>query len=192
MEDSELVEKLKEGNEEAFRKVLATYQKLVLNCAFKFLRNKESAEDVTQEVFLEVFESIRSFKGQSRLSTWIYRIAVTKSLNEIKHQKRKKRFAVLLNLFDESREEERFLASEGSGPEKGIENQERAQILSRALAKLPESQRIAFALSKVEGMSYEEISSLLSVSIPAVESLLHRAKANLATQLYSYYKKQLS
>jgi len=84
MEDLELIEKLKNGEAESFRLVVEKYQKLVLNCAYKFLRNRESAEDITQEVFIEVFESIRSFKEQSQLSTWIYRIAVTKSLNTAK------------------------------------------------------------------------------------------------------------
>jgi RNA polymerase sigma factor, sigma-70 family len=103
MEDIELIEKLKSGDSETFRLDVEKYQKLVLNCAYKFLRNRESAEDITQEVFIEVFESIRSFKAQSQLSTWIYRIAVTKSLNHIKSLKRKKRFAMVVSLFSEDK-----------------------------------------------------------------------------------------
>lgn len=150
MNDLELIEKLKGGDDEAFRLVVGKYQKLVLNCSYKFLRNKEAAEDITQEVFLEVFESIHSFRGESRLSTWIYRITVAKSLNYLKSLKRKKRFAVIVSLFEKEEAEERILASASNGPDELLENQDRARILQWALNKLPENQRIAFTLSSTE------------------------------------------
>ncbi len=191
MEDIELVEKLKSGDSETFRLVVERYQKLVLNCTFKFLRSKETAEDITQEVFIEVFESIRSFKAQSQLSTWIYRIAVTKSLNHIKSLKRKKRFAMVASLFSEDKAEEDIAAPEKTNPDQELENQERAKILTWALDKLPENQRVAFTLSKYNEMSYEEISSMMNMSIPSVESLIHRAKTNLKKELYAYYKNNM-
>lgn len=191
MNDLELIEKLKGGDDEAFRLVVGKYQKLVLNCSYKFLRNKEAAEDITQEVFLEVFESIHSFRGESRLSTWIYRITVAKSLNYLKSLKRKKRFAVIVSLFEKEEAEERILASASNGPDELLENQDRARILQWALNKLPENQRIAFTLSRYREMSYEEISLIMATSIPSVESLLHRAKSNLKKLLYAYYKKHL-
>jgi RNA polymerase sigma factor (sigma-70 family) len=101
MEDLEIVDKLQSGDSETFRLLVEKYQKLVFNCTYKFVRNKESAEDLTQEVFIEVFESIHSFRADSQLSTWIYRIAVTKSLNHLKSLKRKKRFAMVVSLFGE-------------------------------------------------------------------------------------------
>ncbi|WP_309446686.1 sigma-70 family RNA polymerase sigma factor [Clostridium sp.] len=191
MEDLEIIKKLKSGNDEAFRIVVEKYQKLVLNCSYKFLRNRESAEDITQEVFLEVFESINSFRADSKLSTWIYRIAVTKSINHLKSMKRKKRFAMLLHLFGEDEIENQISAPENMSPDKALENQDRTKILTWALEKLPENQRIAFTLSKYNEMSYEEISSLLNTSISSVESLIHRAKTNLKKKLYNYYKKNL-
>jgi RNA polymerase sigma-70 factor, ECF subfamily len=191
MDDREIVEKLKSGDDVAFRLVVEKYHTLVLNCSYKFLRNRESAEDLTQEVFLEVFESIGSFRGNSQLSTWIYRIAVTKSLNHIKHLQRKKRFAFLVSLFDRGETEERIAAHEHTSPAHELENQERARVLDWALKTLPDNQRIAFTLSKVNGMSYEEISTIMNTSIPSVESLIHRAKTNLKKRLFSYYKEQL-
>lgn len=191
MTDTELINKLKDRDEEAYRAMLDLYQKMVLNCSYKFLRNRETSEDVTQEVFLQVFESVYAFRGDSKLSTWIYRITVTKCLNQIKKQKRKKRFARLVNLFGEDRVEDRIAAPENSGPEKELENQERARILGLALEKLPDTQRIAFTLSKYKELSYEEISQILNTSISSVESLIHRAKQNLKKWLYDYYKKQL-
>jgi len=191
MEDSELIILLKNKNDEAFRFVVDKYQRMVLNCTFKFLRNKESAEDITQEVFVEVFESINSFRADSKLSTWIYRIAVTKSLNHLKSLTRKKRFAVLTSLFRKDDMEEEFSSPDELNQEQLLENQDRARILAWALGKLPENQRIAFTLSKNKEMSYEEISLVLNTTVSAVESLIHRAKDNLRKRLYIYYKKHL-
>lgn len=191
MEDPDLIKELKSGNEVAFRAVIEKYQRLVLNCSFKFVRNRETAEDLTQEVFMEVFESIGSFRAESKLSTWIYRIAVTKSLNHLKSMKRKKRFATLLHLFGED-EVEKYIAAPGNmSPDNVLENQDRAKILNLALEKLPENQRIAFTLSKYDEMSYDEISAILNTSISSVESLIHRAKINLKKKLYYYYKRNL-
>jgi RNA polymerase sigma-70 factor, ECF subfamily len=191
MDDLEIVEKLKNGDYDVFPVVVEKYQRLVLNCSFKFLRNKESAEDLTQEVFTEVFESIRSFRGDSRLSTWIYRIAVTKSLNHLKSQKRKKRFAVFVSLFEADEKEERFSDQASPSPDSELENQDRARILSWAIDKLPANQKIAFTLSKYDELNIEEIALIMKTSGTSVESLIHRAKANLKKRLVSYYSKHL-
>ncbi len=187
MDDSEAVDKLKNGDADAFPVIVERYQKSVLNCCYKFLRNRESAEDVTQEVFLEVFESIRSFRGESKLSTWIYRIAVTRSLNQLQSQKRKKRFAVFVSPLDDRGLEDRVPSPGSAAPDSRLENEERADVLARALDRLPRNQKIAFTLSKYDGLSYEEISRIMDASIPSVESLLHRAKVNLRKILASYY-----
>jgi RNA polymerase sigma-70 factor, ECF subfamily len=191
MDELELIKKLRNGDDEAFRIIVGKYQKLVLNCSYKFVRNRESAEDITQEVFVEVFESIHLFRAESKLSTWIYRIAVTKSLNSLKSLKRKKRFGMLVSLFGEDTAEERIPSPDSAGPEQEVENLERAKILNWALEKLPENQRIAFTLSKYDELNYDEISAILNTSISSVESLIHRAKTNLKKILFSYYKKHL-
>jgi RNA polymerase sigma-70 factor (ECF subfamily) len=164
---------------------------MVLNCAYKFLRNAESAEDLTQEVFIEVFESIHTFRGDAQLSTWIYRIAVTKCLNRLKSLKRKKRFAELVSLFGGEETGERLASSESIAPDRELENKERANILRWALERLPENQRVAFTLSKYDEMSYEHIAAIMNTSISSVESLIHRAKTNLKTMLEGYYRKHL-
>jgi RNA polymerase sigma factor (sigma-70 family) len=191
MDDLEIIAKLKLGDDDVFPIVVGKYQKLVLNCAYKFLRNKESAEDITQEVFLEVFESIHAFKGESRLSTWIYRIAVTKSLNHLKSLRRKKRFAVFVSVFEGEKAEDPAASMAMMGPDRQLENQDRARILSWALDRLPDNQRIAFTLSKYDELNYEEISSIMNMSISSIESLLHRAKTNLKKILSRYYKEHL-
>lgn len=191
MEELELVRKLKNGDEEAFRYVLETYHRMVLNCSFKFLRNRESAEDLAQDVFMEVFESINSFKMNSKLSTWIYRITVTKSINHLKSIKRKKRFAFIVSVFGDDDSPEKISSSENMNPDKLLENKDKAAVLKWAIEKLPENQQIAFTLSKHKEMSYEEIAAVLNTTIPSVESLLHRAKKNLRKTLFNYYQKQL-
>jgi RNA polymerase sigma-70 factor (ECF subfamily) len=187
MDDSDLIQRLTLGDEEAFREVVERHQKLVLNCAFKFLRDDRAAEDLTQEVFVEVFESIRTFREEAQLSTWIYRIAVTKSLNVLKSQKRKKRFAAMVSLFAGPEP-----AHNVPGPDELLENSERASLLTRALQRLPENQRVAFTLSKVEGFSYAEVARTMGISVPSVESLIHRARMNLRKRLSAYYRQHLS
>lgn len=191
MEDFELIRQLKDGDETAFRLLVDTYQKFVLNSCYKFVYNRETAEDLTQDVFIEVYRSINVFRADSKLSTWIYRISISKSLDYLKSQKRKKRFAVLKSLFGEDEVEERISAPESIGPDKILENKDRVKVLAWALNKLPENQRIAFTLSKYDEMSYQEIAEILGVSVSSVESLIHRAKQNLKKKLYSYYKKHL-
>jgi RNA polymerase sigma-70 factor (ECF subfamily) len=193
MEERELVNKFKEGDEESFRIIVGKYQKYVLNICFRLTRNKESAEDLTQEVFIEVYRSINYFRGGSKFSTWIYRIAVTKSLDYLKSQKRKKRFAVIKSLFVENdvEAEVKAIADLENNPLQKIEQEDRIKILSIALESLPEKQRVAFILNKYDELSYQEIADILGTTISSIESLIHRAKNNLRKKLYNYYKKHL-
>lgn len=190
MEDIELINRFRKGDDEAFRFIVGRYQKYILNICFRFTHSKENAEDLTQEVFIEVYRSLNNFRGDSKLSTWMYRIAVTKSLDYLKNQKRKKRFAVIKSLFVENSVEAEVesLPDFGNNPQKKIEQEDRMKILSLALESLPEKQRIAFVLNKYDEMSYREIADILGTTIPSVESLIHRAKINLRKKLYNYYK----
>jgi RNA polymerase sigma-70 factor (ECF subfamily) len=133
-----------------------------------------------------VFHSVNEFKGESKISTWLYRIAVTKSLDLLRARKRKKRFAFLQRLGGEND----TLPEPASFVHPGVqlENKERAAILFKALDKLPESQKTAFVLHKTEGLSYQEVAEVLNLSISSVESLMFRAKSNLQKYLADYYK----
>jgi len=191
MEERELLNKLKEKNEESFRIVVDKYQKMVLNTCYRFVLNKETAEDLTQEVFIEVYRSINMFRSESKFSTWIYRIAISKSLDYLKSGKRKKRFAILKSLTENESGKNKFEQipeNENSGLQRLIENEDRIKILAAAVDKLPENQKVAFTLSKYDEMSYQDISEILGVSISSVESLIHRAKVNLRKKLYKFYK----
>jgi len=181
-----LIEQLKQKDESAFKKIVETWQNLVFNTAIGIVQNSEDAEDVAQEVFVQVYESVSTFKGESKFSTWIYRITVTKAMDHIRKKKRKKRFAFIQSLFGLNNE---VLHDPPDFHHPGInlDNKERAAVLFKAIEKLPENQKIAFTLHKIEGLSYQEVSVVMNSTISSVESLLHRAKNNLKKNLRNYY-----
>jgi RNA polymerase sigma factor (sigma-70 family) len=185
-EEHELIQQLIRGDESAFRQIVETRKSLVYNTVLGLLQNPEDAEDVTQEVFIKVYEVIHQFKGESSFSTWLYRIAVTKSLELIRKGKRKKRFAFITSLFGENNEI-RHDPPNDIHPGVIMENREHASKLFEAIRQLPENQRVAFTLHKVEGVPYQEISEIMQLSVSAIESLIHRAKTNLKKILKDYY-----
>ncbi len=186
-----LTEDLKKGDIKSYRILVDEHQKKVLNTCFRFVGNREDAEDLTQEVFIEVYKSISSFRGESQISTWIYRIAVTKSLDFIRKKKRKKRFAILKSTFSGDTVEEDIPDNQNLNPGSKIEEKDRIRILNEALESLPENQRAAFTLSKYDEMSYKEIAEILNTTVSSVESLIHRAKENLKKKLHHYYEKKI-
>jgi RNA polymerase sigma-70 factor (ECF subfamily) len=181
-----LIEQLKQKDETAFKTVVKTWQDMVFNTVLGIVQNPEDAEDVSQEVFVQVYESITTFKGESKFSTWLYRIAITKAMDHIRKKTRKKRFAFIQSLFGLNNEVIHD-PPDFHHPGISLDNKERAAVLFKAIEKLPENQKIAFTLHKVEGISYQEVSEIMKLSLSSVESLLHRAKNNLKKNLEEYY-----
>ena len=191
MSEENMIENLKKGDIKSFRILVDEHQRKVLNTCYRFLNNKEDAEDLTQEVFLEVYKSISSFREESKISTWIFRIAVTKSLDFIRKKKRKKRYAVLKRIFSDDALTVEIPDNTNLNPGRRTEEQDRIRILNEALESLPQNQRAAFTLSKYDELSYKEIADILNTTISSVESLIHRAKNNLKKKLYHYYQKKI-
>lgn len=189
MSEIELITSLREGKREAFNKLVLDLKDRVFNTAISILQNTEDAEDIVQEVFVEVFHSIKKFKGESKLSTWIYRITVTKSLDFQRKKNRKKRFAFVQSLFGADDNTPTVDTPHFYHPGVQLENKERSAILFKAIDKLPERQKTAFILSKTEDLSYTEIAEVMELSVSSVESLLFRAKQNLQEYLKEYYHK---
>ncbi len=185
--DHLLTERLKMGEEQAFREVIRFFRDRIFNTALGIVQHVEDAEDLTQEVFIEVFRSVGTFRGQSALSTWIYRITVQKALEHLRRIRRKKRQAIVMSLF--GREEQVNAGSDAPFYHPGIrlENRERSAVLFGALAKLPEDQKTAFVLQKMEGLTQSEVAAVMEKSVAAVESLIFRAKQNLRRLLADYY-----
>ena len=188
MNEQLLILQLQEGNQKAFAYLVENFQDRVFNTCLGVLRNAEDAEDIAQEVFVEVHRSVQNFKAESKLSTWIYRICVTKSLDHLRSKKRKKRFAFVKSIFGEHDNEPRFEIPDFIHPGVQLENKERAAYLFKAIEELPENQKVAFTLNKIECLSYQEISEVTEMSVSAVESLLFRAKQNLKKILADYYE----
>lgn len=192
METQELLEQLRAHDQAAFRILVEQYQTRVVNTCFGFLKDRQDAEDTAQEVFVEVFRSVHDFRGDSQLSTWIYRIAMTKSLNVLRTQNRKKRIGAfkhavgLEDVMDEAK------APDDSKPDIQLEDQERMELLLQSIAKLPESQRVALTLHRLEGFSHEEVAEILQTSVPSVQSLIFRAKKNLERHLFKHFARLLS
>lgn len=178
MDELELIERLRKGDEAAFKYLVDNYKERVYNTAIGIVQNAEDAEDVAQEVFIQVYRSIHSFKGESKLSTWLYRIATTRALDLLRSRKSKKRFGLLQRLFGEGNEPV-YEIPDFNHPGVALDRKENAAKLFKAIGQLPDNQRIAFTLHKLEDLSYQEISQIMKTSLPAVESLMHRAKQNL-------------
>ena len=185
----ELIQNLKSGSEDAFKTLVESYSKMVTAVSMNFLRNEEDARDTAQEVFVEIFRSIKNFREKSNLSTWIYRIAVTKSLDLIRKQKRIKRFGIVKRILHTDEAGEQVILTSSDNPDSELDSSERAGILKSALDTLPENQRIAMTLSKIEGFSNPEIAEIMKTSISAVESLIHRGRKNLKNSLEKTFRR---
>jgi len=181
-----LIEQLQQGDESAFKFIVDNWKDMVYNTALSIVQQAEDAEDVTQEVFVQVYQSIRGFKRESKFSTWLYKITLSKAMDHERKKKRKKRFAFVKSLFGEGSEAVVNLP-DFNHPGVTLDNKEKAGILFKAMQSLPENQRVAFVLNKVEGLSYQEISEVMDTTVSAVESLLHRAKTNLRKELKNFY-----
>ncbi len=189
MLSQEEIEALKNGDQQAYKSLVALFSRKVYNLCLSLLHNQEDAEDATQEVFASVFSSINKFKGDSKLSTWMYRISVNKCKEIIRKKSRKKRFGFLVPLENIETNSPNHTQANFIHPGIELENQERAAILFGAINSLPENQKIAFSMHKLEGIPYDEIAAIMGLSLPSVESLIFRAKQNLRTKLATYYIK---
>lgn len=189
LDEKILVSQLKQGDESAFKTIVDTWQDMVYNTALGIVQNPEDAEDIAQEVFVQVHQSVSSFKGDSKFSTWLYRITITKSLDHERRKKRKKRFAFVKSLFGDDSEVV-IHPPDFHHPGVVMDKKEDATALFKAISQLPENQKIAFTLHKVEGLSYQEVSQVMNTTVSSVESLLHRARTNLKKILEQYYKEK--
>jgi RNA polymerase sigma factor (sigma-70 family) len=186
LNERELVRLLKNKDRAAFKTIVETWQNMVYNTALGILQNEEDAEDTAQEVFMKVYEAIDSFKEESKLSTWIYRITVTRSMDLIRRKKRKKRFAFIQSLYGKN-DGVMIDPPDFFHPGVSLENKENAAVLFKAIDLLPPNQKVAFVLNKIEGLSYVEIGEVMNLSDSAVDALLQRAKKKLQGNLLSFY-----
>ena len=192
MSEQYFVKELQIGSQKAFGQLLDAYQQKVFGTCISFIPNKEDAEDVAQEVFITVFRSIHSFKGNSKLSTWIYKIATNKCLEFIRKKNAKKRFAFMQTILgNEIPLDKTSYFTEVNHPGILLENKEKSVIIFKAIDTLTENQRVVFTLAKIDEKSYQEIVFITGKSLSSVESILFRAKKSLQQKLENFYKNDI-
>jgi len=178
LSDTELVAQLQQGSEAAFRRLVAQYQGRVYRTALSLLRSPEEAEDVVQEVFLEVYQTVGRFRGETALRTWLYRLATSRALKVRQKARTKKRFAIMTSLFGDDNDVLHH-PRDDRNPQVLLEDQQDLQQVVAAIARLPDAQQVAFTLRHEQELSYEDIAAVLRTTVPAVESLLYRARQTL-------------
>jgi len=174
------LEALRSGDEEAFSLLVDRFQDKIFRTCLSVVNDRDDADDLTQEVFIEAFRSIRSFRSESTLSTWLYRIAINKSINFLRSSKRKAFFQSvgLLQIPDIPEKPVNFDADHDS-----MVLRQQKKLIWQTIRSLPEKQKAAFILHKITELSYAEIAQTLQISLPSVESLIFRAKRNLQKRL---------
>lgn len=150
------------------------------NLALSYVQNNEEAEEITQDVFVAIHFALEKFEHKSEMSTWIYRITINKSLDFIRYKSRKKRVDRIVSLFYPNSNELKYESTDFNHPGVALEQKEATQLLFAHINQLPENQRTALILYKIEQQSLAEIAAIMNLSPKAVESLIQRAKTKLA------------
>lgn len=183
--DAQLMLCFKAGDIDAFEILFARHSHALVNFAFRFVRNREVAEELAQDIFIRVHDAAHNYHARAKFTTWLYRIATNVCLNEI----RRPRFRAVHESLDSPTNENpgsrsREIADERNvGPDILLDRRAVSRALKQALAQLPEKQRLAFVLNKYQELSYAEVAEVLRISEKAVKSLIHRAKESMAVKL---------
>ncbi len=170
-----------------FEEIVSAYDAKVYKLCWYLLKNRSDAQDCTQDIFIAIFQALPNFKQESSLNTWVYRISTNKCYEYLRHKKRKKRFGIHVQIdqfFSQT------IASQQQNPEESALAAEKSLYFWKAVDTLPLQQHIAYTLSNVEDMSYQEIAAALQTSVSAVESLLFRARRKLAEALAAWDNKK--
>lgn len=181
--DKEILEEYARGNvEQAVNEIVRRYKNFVYLVAFRYVNNYDDAEDITQEVFIEVLQKFKYFRQESTIKTWLYRVAVNKSKNWI----RKKKFLSLIRLDGKGDDNETEFDIPDYSQDNKLENKEMEEIFLQVVANLPEKQREVFSLRYFEHMSFEEISNLLGTSVGGLKANYFHAVRKIASAMKQY------
>ncbi len=188
--DADLIGPLKAGDEQAFEELLRRFEGKVYGLARSVTRNESDARDALQDAFLSVYRKIGSFKEESSLSTWIYRIAVNAALMKVR-RRRDDRVVSLEEAMPRYDEREHRVTGDPDWFPRGDEallRRELREVMSAAIKDLPTDYRAVFVLRDQEGLDTREVASILELSVPAVKSRLHRARLFLRERIQSYWR----
>ncbi len=187
MTDNELLTGIKNGDQQAFNLLVDKYQQSIIRTCLGLLQDDNDAQDIAQDVFVEVFQSVHKFRADSSIATWLYRIAVNKSINLLKKNRRKKWVVSIESFIAGKQLSDVMPAGNQMIPDNQMIRKEELQRLKDAVNYLPDSQRIAFTLHKYEELPYKQIAEVMNTSLSSVESLIFRAKSNLKRKLSEDY-----
>lgn len=190
MTDKEIIELILKGEKDQFRLIVEKYQQMVFRTCMGYVHNKDDADDLTQEVFILAYQGLSGFRQESSFSTWLFRIAINASLNNVRKNSKSFIFRQIDDFFGLDKGEKTGIEySNNEDPESIMIGEEHRTWVRKGLDRLPESQRTAIILSKFDDLSQKEISDIMKISEGAVEALIQRAKANLRTSLSTGIKK---
>ena len=180
LSDEVLMSRFQQGDETYFRALFERYSARLVNFAYKFLRSREEAEEIAQETLLRVYREKRSFDPSRAFRPWLYSIALRLAYNKLRYLKRHPKESLdAVSLSGDESAADRIADHSQLRPDQILEKQAEREKVWSALVSLPESQRSAIILSRFEELSYEEIASVLDVSVSSVKSLIFRAKESL-------------
>jgi RNA polymerase sigma-70 factor (ECF subfamily) len=179
-DSAEFVARLRAGDRRAFEDLVRAHQHRVYGLALRMLGNAAEAQDVAQEVFLRAHRGLAEFRGDARLSTWLYTIVSRLCLNRLAGSERR--------LTQHGDETLGRLADGRPGPDEALERDELDAALHRAIAELPEERRVVVVLRDVDGLAYEDIAEILALPVGTVRSRLHRARLDLKDKLERFLK----
>ena len=184
MQDENLwIKEIAQGNETALKKLYDSYSTKVFNTVLSYTKNREDAEELLQDIFVTIYNSSGTFRKDASVSTWIYRIAVNKSLDFLRKKNSHKRFGLFTSLYKKDSGELAIEHTDFIHPGIKMEQKEDAKLLFQVIDTIPENQRTIFILTQIEGLGQKEVSEIMQISRKAVESLLKRAKNNLKKEL---------
>ncbi|MBE9467955.1 MAG: RNA polymerase sigma factor [Bacteroidetes bacterium] len=189
MDDKQLIDKLKSNNDIAFRILIKKYKGLVMNTSYRIVGNKMDAEDIFQDVFLEVYRSINKLRNIEDISGWLFRIAYNKSLSFLRKKNPAKANPATdgSEIITNMKSEINYTVNNNS-PADIIMKKEANTVLFKAIDDLPEKQKKALLLHKFENYSQKEVCDIMELSQASVESLIYRSKVNLRKSLVNFFK----
>ena len=183
--DLQLMMRVKAGDDEAFNTLMRRNEKTVVNLVYRFTGNRETAEDLAQEVFMRIYRASGRFEPRAKFFTFLYRVTVNLCRNHAAKAKRRQTSSLDAPINGQDGPGRELVAPIGSAEDQ-VSRMELSEVVREAVDSLPDQQREAVSLQRFQGLAYEEIAEVLNLSIPAVKSRIHRAKLNLQDKLRPY------
>jgi len=176
--DIELMMRVKDGDDSAFNELIRRHYRSVMNFIYRFTRDRENSEDLTQEVFLRIYRSVKSYKPEAKFTTWLFKIATNLCITKVKYRNKEQ----TLSLDDVSGTEDLKDSKISDGFDLKYRSEMR-KIIFDALNSIPERERVSIILCKYEGLSYDEVAEVIGCTVGAVKTYVHRGRLKLIDRL---------